>query len=156
MRSWTTAFVVALSACSGTRAAGPIGSTLDLRGYLPDSIRAAVTKAGDSTFHHQIRVGPDSAPVEMTWTVATTGRGRYLTSLSAKLLQPVGYDSLVMGDAYDLKNVGSRWAEVEAAQVRVAWYKRVLFRRAGIHSFVFDASGQARIGLNEQPAAGRQ
>src|SRR5881394_2800371 len=83
--------LLVLSACSSHTPAGPIGAPMDLRPYLPDSLRSAAPSAGDSTFRQVIRVGPDSAQVEVTWAAFHAGAGRYLSSFSGRLLSPAPY-----------------------------------------------------------------
>lgn len=140
-----------LTACSGELQPSPIGKELDLKQYLPDTLRSVATQV-DSTFHQEMPVGPDSARVEMTWTSFPHGPGRFLAGVSARLVSPVRYDSLSLGNVSDLKNSGSKENAVAAAKVQVAWYKRtLLFHRSGVMNFSFDAAGSRSIG----PAASR-
>lgn len=140
-----------LTACSGELQPSPIGKELDLKQYLPDTLRSVATQV-DSTFHQEMPVGPDSARVEMTWTSFPHGPGRFLAGVSARLVSPVHYDSLSLGNVSDLKNSGSKENAVAAAKVQVAWYKRtLLFHRSGVMNFSFDAAGSRSIG----PAASR-
>lgn len=143
MRVWFAALAVALAACSGQKEAGPIGQTIDLRQYLPDSLRAIALTASDSTFHRQIRVGPDSAPVDLVWTRFRHGPGRYLGTVGAQLLAPVHYDSLTIGKLSHLGNVGTKDTVIASATVRVEWFKTTLFvHRAGGVDFGFTGRGR--------------
>ena len=147
MRGWILAFAVVVTACSGRREAGPIGRPLDMRQYLPDSLRSVVASGTDSTFRQEIPVGPDSARVEMTWTAFQHGSGRYLSTISARLVAPVQYDSLVLGNISELKNSGTKSEPFESAKAQVAWFKRGIFgRKAGVMNFGFDAAGRRTIG----------
>ena len=109
MRRGALVTILAVTACSGSTNAGPIGAALDLRQYLPDSLRASASGTVDSTFRQVIRVGPDSAQVEVTWSAFQNGPGRYLASLSARLLAAAPYDSLSVRDLDELKNAGSKF-----------------------------------------------
>ena len=147
MRGWVLALAIVVTACSGRTEAGPIGRPLDMRQYLPDSLRSAVASGTDSTFRQEIRVGPDSARVEMSWTAFQHGSGRYLATVSARLVTPVQYDSLVLGNISDLKNSGTKSGPIESAKAQVAWFKRGIFgRKAGVMNFGFDAAGRRTIG----------
>ncbi|HSQ31274.1 MAG TPA: hypothetical protein VLN49_15545 [Gemmatimonadaceae bacterium] len=151
MRLWLIALAAGLAACSGELQPAPIGKELDLRQYLPDTLRTPATPP-DSTFHQEMPVGPDSARVEMTWTSFPRGSGQFLGSVSARLVSPVKYDSLNLGHISDLKNSGSKERPVASARVQVAWFKRTfLFHRSGVMNFSFDAGGSRSIG----PAAAR-
>lgn len=140
-----------LAGCSGELQPNAIGKELDVRQYLPDTLRSPATPV-DSTFHQEMPVGPDSARVEMTWTSFPRGPGRFLAGVSARLVSPVHYDSLSVGNISDLKNSGSKEKPVAAAKVQVAWFKHTLvFHRSGVMNFSFDAAGSRSIG----PAASR-
>ncbi len=150
MRPWMIVLPFVVSACAGTTPAGPIGQPMELRQYLPDSLRASTASGGDSTFHRQIRVGPDSALVELTWTAFQHGTGRYLGTIAGRLLANARYDSLTLRDVTELKNSGSRWVPVESAKIRVAWFKKRLFgRKSGATTFWFTAAGMNVVGLPE-------
>lgn len=150
MRPWMMVLAVVVSACAGTTPAGPIGQPMELRLYLPDSLRVNTAAAADSTFHRQIRVGPDSALVELTWTAFQHGTGRYLGTIAGRLLASAPYDSLTLRDVTELKNSGSRWVPVESAKIRVAWFKKRLFgRKSGATTFWFTAAGMNVVGLPE-------
>ena len=135
-----TLFILALfaSACSKpTTNPGPIGQPVNLRQYLPDSLRSGPTEA-DSTFRQQVHVGPDSANVEMEWATFRHTSGRYLNKISAKLVSAAPYDSLVLGTVSDLRNAGSKSQPVESGRIKVAWFRG---RKSGEMSFDFDAAG---------------
>ena len=145
------ALAAGLAACSGELQSAPIGKELDLRQYLPDTLRSAGTKV-DSTYRQEMPVGPDSARVEMTWTTFPRDSGRFLSGVSARLVTPVKYDSLTLGNISDLKNAGTKTRPVASAKVQVGWFKRTFFiHRSGLMNFSFDASGSRSIG----PAAAR-
>jgi hypothetical protein len=74
MRKWTFVFAVALAACSGKMPPGPTGRPMELRKYLPDSLKTAPFPP-DSSYRQEIVVGPDSARVELTWTTFRHGTG---------------------------------------------------------------------------------
>jgi len=145
MRSWTTlALALALSGCSGRTDAGPLGGPVDVRRYLPDSLQTIT--AADSTFRRRIGVGPDSAQVEMTWTTFRHDSGHYLNSVSARLLEPVSYDSIRLGQVSDLRNAGSKFVPAEAAKIRMRWFKTSFLRHtSGEADFAFDAIGRYTI-----------
>ena len=146
MRRWTGLLLVALCGCSSQMRPGPIGKQLDLRLYLPDSLRQITANASDSAFHVQIPVGPDKAPVELSWTAATHTGGRYLTTLDARLVNAAPYDSLTISDLSDLQNLGSRSMPVESATLHILWFKRTWHgRQHGATSFGFDANGRRTI-----------
>ena len=153
MRRRMLALAVALAACSGRTEAGAIGQTLELRQYLPDSLRStSPTSAGDSTFRQQIPVGPDSARVEMVWTTFQHDSSRLLSSVSARLISPVGYDSLTLGNISELRNDGTKTRAVESANAEIGWFKHGGFRhKAGVMNFRFNAMGRRIIG----PSAAR-
>ena len=141
MRKWTVVLAAGLAACSGKMPPGPIGKALDLRQYLPDTLRTSPARP-DTTYRAEIIVGPDSAHVELTWTVFRHGPGRFLESVSARLVQPVHYDSITVGQVSELKNVASKFEPVESAKIEVNWYKKRFFvHRAGVTPFRFDANG---------------
>jgi len=145
MRPRITAVLgLALLACTARTDAGPIGQALDLRQYLPDSLR---TNAGDdSTFRKQMRLGSDSAPVEMTWTTFRHGSGQYLGTVTARLVAAARYDSLTVGEVSSLRNVGTKFVPTEGAKVRVSWFGRRFFRPVhGSTTFGFDAAGRHTI-----------
>lgn len=140
----------ALAACSGHTGAGPVGRAIDLRQYLPDTLRTNTSEAAESTFTQRIPVGPDNAPVELTWTSYRHGPGRYVGRIEARLMSAVPYDSLTLGGLSDLANIGSKWAPEASAKIRVGWFKRGLIgRRSGEVDFTFDAGGRRAIGAEE-------
>src|SRR6478672_7216831 len=110
---------LALLACSGRTEAGPIGQPIDLRRYLPDSLRTST--GHDSTFRQEVPIGPESAPVEMVWTTFQRDSGRYLAGVTAQLRAPAPYDSITVGNVSSLRNVGTKFVPVEGAKVRVSW-----------------------------------
>ena len=145
------ALAAGLVGCSGELQPSPIGRELDLRQYLPDTLRSRAT-AVDSTFRQEMPVGPDSARVEMVWTTFQRDSGRFLSGVSARLVTPVRYDSLTLGNISELKNAGSKTRPVASAKVQVGWFKRtLLMHRSGVMNFSFDAGGSRSIG----PAAPR-
>ena len=146
MRSRTAALLVGLTltACSGRTDAGPIGQPIDLRRYLPDSLRTSTGR--DSTFRQEVPIGPEGAPVEMSWTTFQRDAGRYLATVAAQLRAPAPYDSIKVGEVSDLRNVGSKFVPIEGGKVRVRWFGRRLFRRVqGSTTFGFDAAGRHTI-----------
>lgn len=147
MRKWMVALTAALVGCSGRTEAGAIGKALELRQYLPDSLRATTAPAADSTFKQEIPVGPDSARVEIVWTTYQHGSGRFLSTISARLVAPVRYDSLRFGNISKLRNSGTKSGPVESTTAQVVWFKRTIFgRKAGVMNFGFDAAGGRTIG----------
>lgn len=148
MRKWMVALTAAFVGCSSGRTeAGAIGQALDLRQYLPDTLRATTAPAADSTFKQEIPVGPDSARVEMVWTTYQHGSGRFLSTISARLIAPVQYDSLRLGNLSNLKNSGTKFRPVESTSAQVLWFKRTMFgRKSGVMNFGFDAAGVRMIG----------
>lgn len=145
MRSRTAALLgLTLLACSGRTEAGPIGQPIDLRRFLPDSLRAGT--GHDSTFRQEVPIGPEGAPVEMVWTTFQRDSGRYLATVSAQLRAPAPYDSIRVGNVSSLRNVGSKFVPIEGGRVRVSWFGRRFFRRVqGSTTFGFDASGRNAI-----------
>lgn len=145
MRSRTVALLgLTLLACSGRTDAGPIGQPIDLRRYLPDSLRTGT--GADSTFRQKVPIGPEKAPVEMVWTTFQRDSGRYLATVAAQLPAPAPYDSIKVGEVSSLQNVGSKFVPIEGGKVRVRWFGRRLFRRVqGSTTFGFDASGRHTI-----------
>jgi len=136
---------LAISACSGTTGPGPIGSPVDLRRYLPDSLRSET--APDSAYRQRISVGPDSAPVELSWTTFQHESGRYLTSVTGRLLAAAPYDSITLGTVSDLRNVGSKFQQVESGTIQVRWFKSAFMRHtSGTEGFTFDALGRGGLG----------
>jgi hypothetical protein len=146
------ALATALVGCSGRTEAGAIGKELELRQYLPDSLRATTAAAADSTFRQEIPVGPDSARVELVWTTFQHGSGRFLAAVSARLVAPVQYDSLRFGNISKLRNTGTKSRPIESTNAQVVWFKRTTFgHKAGVMNFGFDAAGGRTIG----PAAAK-
>jgi len=144
MRSLTLLLALAVIACSGKKSPGPISKPIDLRQYLPDSLKAGLVP--DSAFRHQLRVGPDSALVEVTWTLLRNGPSRLLGEVSARLVEPVKYDSITIGDIGNLKNVGTKTEPVESADMKIRWFKTWFTRRrTGAADFEFDAKGRRMI-----------
>ena len=142
MRKWTFVFAVALAACSGKMPPGPTGRPMELRKYLPDSLKTAPFPP-DSTYRQEIVVGPDSARVELTWTTFRHGTGWYLSSISARLVQPVRYDSLTLGEVSELTNIGSKPQPIESAKIGVLWFKTRFFAHtSGVTPFAFGANGR--------------
>lgn len=135
---------LAITACTGSAAPGPLGSPVDLSQALPDSLRSET--APDSVYHQRITVGPDSAPVELSWTTFQHGSGRYLKSVAASLLAAAPYDSITLGTVSHLRNVGSKFEHVESGKIQVQWFKSS-FRRhtSGALGFTFDALGRGGI-----------
>jgi hypothetical protein len=147
MPKLVVALAAALVGCSGRTEAGGIGRTLELRQYLPDSLRATTAPAADSTFKQEIPVGPDSARVEMVWTTYQHGSGRFLSTVSARLVAPAPYDSLRFGNISSLRNSGTKSGPIESTSAQVVWFKRtILGRKAGVMNFGFDAAGRRMIG----------
>jgi len=143
MRKPALAGLAFLAACYGSTPAGPIGQELDLRAYLPDSLRSLASTQADTTFRRQIKVGPDSVPVEISWTSFHHGPGRFLGVVNGKLLRPARYDSLRFGNPSNLGNDGTKDTINATATVQVDWFRRVLlFNRHGSASFRFNARGQ--------------
>lgn len=144
MRSWTLVFAAALAACTGRTDAGPIGHPIELRRYLPDSLRSTTVAMPDSIFRRVIQVGPDSARVELVWTAFQHGSGRYLSGISARLMGPTTYDSLTLGSISRLRNAGSKFQMVESATVQVGWFRRsIAGLKDGATDFEFDAAGRS-------------
>jgi hypothetical protein len=145
MRSRTAAlFGLALLACSGRTEAGPIGQPIDLRRFLPDSLRAAT--GPDSNFRQEVPIGPESAPVEIVWTTFPRDSGRYLATVAAQLRAPAPYDSITIGNVSSLRNVGTKFVPIEGGKVRVSWFGHRLFNRLqGSTTFGFDAAGRHTI-----------
>jgi hypothetical protein len=144
MRSLTLSLAFVLLGCSGKKSAGPIGQPLDLRVYLPDSLKAG--GVADSAFRHQMKVGPDSALVEVTWTPLRHGSSRVLSEVRARLLEPVKYDSITIGEIGNLQNVGTKTDPVESAGMKIRWFKTWLTRpRTGVADFEFDARGRRMV-----------
>jgi hypothetical protein len=113
-----------------------------MRQYLPDSAKATTNSAADSTYRQEIRVGPDSARVEMEWTSFQHNSARLLSTISARLLAPVHYDSLRLGTISDLHNAGTKFNPIESANIQVIWFKRKPFGNSvGVVTFTFDAAG---------------
>lgn len=147
MRRWVFAPFVLLVACSGELRPGPVGQPLELRQYLPDSLRAESAGTPDSTYHQEIPVGPDSARVEMTWSTFRHTTGRYVSSISARLTTPAKYDSLSLGTVSALKNAGTKTAPVESGNIQVFWFRHtLLWHKSGAMNFGFDAGGRRTIG----------
>jgi hypothetical protein len=148
MRSGTSApvvaFALALTACSGRTDPGPIGAPVDLRHFLPESLQ--VITSPDSTFRRPIRLGPDSAQLEMIWTTFRHDSGHYLNNVSAQLLAPVPYDSIRLGQTSDLRNAGTKFVPAEAAKIRLRWFKTSFLRHmSGEADFGFDAIGRHTV-----------
>ena len=148
MRRVSMAAVFALfAACTGQAPAGAIGQPIDLKPYLPDSLRAPSAATPDSTYRQLIPVGPDSAQVEMAWSTFKHTTGRYVSSISAELKAPAKYDSLLLANVSSLKNSGTKEAPVEAGNVQVLWFRHtLLWHRSGAMNFGFDAAGRRTIG----------
>ena len=145
MRYLMIAAFAGLAACSGHMKPGPLGQQVDLRQYLPDTLRAAAASP-ESTFRQEVAVGPNRARVELTWTTFRHGSGRYLASVSARLLGPVRYDSLSIGPVSELKNVGTKFDPSESAKMSVDWFKKTFFvHRSGVTPFAFDAQGRRTV-----------
>lgn len=152
MRSWTLALAAVLAACTGRTEAGPIGQPLELRQYLPDSLRSPTATTADSIFRQEIRVGPDTARVELTWKTFQHGSGRYLSEISARLVAPVRYNGLTLGNVSELRNSGTKFQSVESATVQIGWSKRSISgRKTGATAFSFNAGGGRTIGLPVPP-----
>jgi hypothetical protein len=147
MRTIAAATIIlglAITACSGKAAPGPLGSPVDLRRALPDSLRSET--APDSVYHQRIAVGPDSARVELSWTTFQHGSGRYLASVSGRLLAVAPYDSLTLGAVSDLRNVGSKFEHVESGKIQVRWFKSAFMRdTSGTIGFTFDGLGRGGV-----------
>ncbi|HSQ31278.1 MAG TPA: hypothetical protein VLN49_15565, partial [Gemmatimonadaceae bacterium] len=100
----------------------------------------------DSTFQQEVAVGPNKARVELTWITFRHGSGRYLASVSARLVDPVRYDSLVIGPVSELRNVGTKFDPSESAKLSVDWFKKTFFvHRSGVTPFQFDAQGRRTV-----------
>ena len=138
------ASVVFFVACTGELQPGPTGHPVDMRQYLPDSLTKA-SQAGakpDSSFRGSLKVGPDSAPVELEWATFRLTTGRYLASVSGRLLAPAKLDSIRLGAVSNLVNVGSKFDPIESATIEVYWFRHtLLWHRSGRASFGFDAAG---------------
>ena len=140
----TMALGLAITACTGSAAPGPLGSPVDLRRSLPDSLRSET--APDSVYHQRIAVGPDRAPVELSLTTFRHGSGRYLASVAGRLLATAPYDSITLGKVSDLRNVGSQFEEIESGRIQVRWFKSSFMRHtAGTSGFTFDALGRGGV-----------
>jgi hypothetical protein len=149
MHRLTLTFIAMLAGCNRMDP-GPIGKPLDLRQYLPDSLRSASARGDDSTFRHQIVLGPGNARIEMTWMSFRHGAGRYLSTVSARLGARASYDSITIGEPSELRNVGSKFRPIESATVRIGWFRRtVLGQRAGVTNFQFGADGRRFITSNK-------
>ena len=134
-----------LAACSGQMTPGPVGKAVDLREYLPDTLRTPEVPP-DTTYRAEIVVGPDSAHVELAWAAFRRGPSRLLANVSARLIKPVRYDSITLGRVSELINVASKFEPVESARIEVGWYKKKLFvHRSGVTPFRFDANGRRTI-----------
>jgi hypothetical protein len=145
MRRWTFSLAVAVMACSGTKKPGPLGQPIDLRDYLPPELKTGGVSV-DTAYHQRLKVGPDSALIEVTWTPLQNGKARLLGEVKAELLEPVKYDSLRIGEIGNLINIGSKMEPVESAALKVRWFKTWFTRpRAGYTDFQFDAKGRRMI-----------
>lgn len=145
MRVLAVACLLAVTACSRRLEPGPLSREIDLRQYLPDSLRS-VTTPTDSTFEKDVQVGPDGAHVRFTWNRFQRGSGRYLGTVGVRLLDSVRYDSVGVGPPSDLKNSGTKQQIVASATLSLAWSKRVfLWHKSGTTRFEFDAAGRTRV-----------
>jgi hypothetical protein len=135
---------LAITACTGSASPGPIGTPVDVRRFLPDSLRSET--APGSVYHQRITVGPDSVPVELSWTTFQHGPGRYLATVSGRLPAAAPYDSITLGAISDLQNVGSKFEEIESSRIQVRWFKSAFMRHSsGAAGFTFDALGRGRV-----------
>jgi hypothetical protein len=142
---------VVFAACSGELQPGPIGQPLEMRQYLPDSLRSEAAAKPDSTFRQTIPVGPDSARVEIEWATFRHATGRYVSSVSARLTKSTKLDSLRLGNVSALKNSGTKTDPIESGNVQVLWYMhRITGRQSGAMNFGFDAVGRRTIGPAER------
>jgi hypothetical protein len=150
MRISALSLIAMLAGCSRMDS-GPIGPPLNLRQYLPDSLRSATVPAGDSTFRQQILLGPGNARVEVTWTAFRHGDGRYLSTVSASLIARASYDSITLGALSDLRNVGSKFQPIESATVKIGWFRKALLgQRAAVTDFQFGADGRHFVRSNRR------
>jgi hypothetical protein len=86
--------------------------------------------------------------VELAWTAFQHGSGRYLGTITARLLAKAPYDSLKLGVPSDIRNSGSKFAPDEAATIRVVWFKKgPVGMKSGATKFGFSASGKSLSGL---------
>jgi len=142
----TLVLLMAIVACSGKTDAGPIGEPIDMRQFLPESLLTVTTGMPDSAFRHEVKIGSDSARVEATWKSVRHGPGLYLTDVRARLLSAAPYDSLRIGPVSSLQNVGTKSAPVEAAAVRLSWFKKAAAeQKQGSISLEFDAAGRRLV-----------
>ena len=147
MRRWMPVLVLLVTACSGQLSPGPVGQPLDLKQYLPDTLRAESAAIPDSTFSQEFTVGPDSARVELHWATFRHTTGRYVSSISGQLKSPVNYDSFRLANVSSLKAVGTKSEPVEAGTIQVLWFKHKLsLHSSGAINFGFDAAGSRTIG----------
>ena len=115
----------AATGCGGEVKPGPIGELIDLRAFLPDSLRTTSSSGRLVTPHHDtVMVGPDSVSVEIEWRSFEAGGGKYLLSAGARLLAPVKYDSMAFEKSGDPNNAGTHAVPIEAASFLVHWFKR--------------------------------
>ena len=142
MRSRVFVGLVFVAACHGRTPAGQIGEPLDLRAFLPDTLKQLVSSESDTSFSRRIKVGPDSVPVQITWTSFRHGPGRYLGTVSGKLMEPAPYDSMRVGSPSNLANDGTKDTVNATATIQVDWFKRFLMlNRRGTVAFRFNARG---------------
>ena len=112
---------------------------------MPDTLKKIAGTATDTSFSRVVRVGPDSAPVEVTWTAFGHGHGRFLGTSSARLTRPVRYDSLHFGNPTSLRNAGTKDSVNAIATLEVGWYKTTLFvHRHGTANVGIAARGLGR------------
>jgi len=138
--------LMATIACSGKTDAGPIGAPIDMRPFLPESLRTVTAGLPDSAFTHVVKLGSDSAQVEATWKSVRHGPGRYLTEVHARLLSAAPYDSLSIGPVAELHNVGTKSEPVEAGTVRLNWFKEsAADQKRGSINLEFDAVGRRLV-----------
>jgi hypothetical protein len=144
------ALVISAACSSRDIPAGPIGEAMDLRALLPTGLRDAARSTPDTTYSQRLSVGPDSAAVELVWTAFGVGTGRYLATLTARLIAPASYDSVRLGDVA-VENAGSKFDPVEAATIDLRWFKRSIgLRRSGATRFRFEAIGRRIVGPQER------
>jgi hypothetical protein len=69
-----------------------------------------------------------------------------LASVTGRLLEAAPYDSITLGAVSDLRNVGSKFEQIESGKIQVRWFKSSFMRHSsGASGFTFDAEGKGGV-----------
>lgn len=145
LASLMVAALVVFSGCARRIQPGRIKAS-DMRQHLSAEVLKFETKPSFLKYYsQQIRVGPESALITITWSALDLAEGKYLRLITASLDAPVSYDLLDVSEPTKPVNIGTDVPKREMSSVTISWSKKhFLSQELGTSVFQFSADGTGK------------